>query len=108
MIKFSFNKLIVLLSLLLLISCAKTPEAPIHPSVGIAVEKNMYFVNFTCGVMNENSDTAFTNVGGVIKIKDKAGSAALEIPFEIPVILPFATGGINETTMRKKSALRSA
>jgi len=96
MIKFSFNKLIVFLSLLLFISCAKTPDAPVHPSVAIAIEKNIFLVNFTCGITNENDSAAFTDVEGVINIHDNGGLTLLDIHFDIPVILPFATIGINE------------
>ena len=97
MAKFSYNKLIVFLSLILLISCAKKPETPLHPAVIITMEKNIFLVNFTCGVINENESTAFINTGGVINIKDNNKSTLLEIPFDIPVILPFATANVNET-----------
>ena len=97
MTKFFYNKFIVFLSLLLLISCAKKPEAPLHPTVIITMEQDIFLVNFTCDVINENESTAFTNVDGVINIKNNNGSTLLEIHFDIPVILPFATANINET-----------
>jgi hypothetical protein len=105
MTKFYFNKLIVFLSLLLLISCAKKPETPLHPSVAIVIEKNIFLVNFTCGITNENENTAFTNVDGVISIKDKSGMVLLNIHFDIPAILPFATMGINETLELSEDAV---
>jgi len=105
MTKFSFNKLIVFLLLLLLISCAKKPDEPLHPYVIITTDQNIFLVNFTCGVVNTNVNTAFTNIEGVINIKNNTGASLLEIPFDIPVILPFATASINETVELSEEAI---
>ena len=97
MTKTFYAKIIIFLSLLLLISCAKKPDAPLHPAVIITADQDIFQVNFNCGVANENESTAFTNLKGYIHIKDNAGSTLLEIPFDVPVLLPFATVNINET-----------
>ena len=96
MTKLFCTKLIVFISLLLLISCAKRPETPLHPSVAVTAENNIFQVNFTCAIANENEYRAFINPNGVITINDNGGSTLLEIPFEIPAILPFATVNIDE------------
>ena len=105
MTKFFCSKLIVFISLLLLISCAKMPEAPIHPAVGITAENNKFLVNFSCAITNENEHKAFINTSGVINIKDNGGSSLLEIPFETPAILPFATVNIEELVELSESAI---
>jgi hypothetical protein len=105
MTKIFCNKLIVFISLLLLISCAKKPESPLHPAVGVTAEKNKFLVNFTCAITNENEYKAFINTSGVISIKNNGGSILLEIPFEAPVILPFATINIDEGIELSESAI---
>lgn len=81
-------------------ACAKIPEAPLSPSVKIAVEKKgedkIFAVNFTCGLKNENDSTAFTDVSGLIEIKNNAGITVLSVPFKTASILPFETGIIQE------------
>ncbi|MCL1864675.1 MAG: hypothetical protein FWF73_02560 [Spirochaetes bacterium] len=101
----SFYTLIIISLSLLLISCAKKPEAPLHPAVIITIEQDIFLVNFTCSVLNENENIAFTNLDGVVNIKDNAGSILLEIPFNIPVILPFAAASINETLELSEDAV---
>ena len=99
------SKIIIFLSLLLLISCAKKPDTPLHPAVIITMEQNVFLVNFTCGITNDNESTAFTNLEGVVNIKGKEGSTLLQIPFDLPVILPFAAANINETLELPEAAV---
>ncbi len=101
MLKFLKKELILSLALLMgLSACAKTPEAPLSPSVKIAVEKkgndNIFAVNFTCGLKNENDSTAFTDIDGLIEVKNNAGITVLAVPFKSAAILPFETGIIQE------------
>jgi hypothetical protein len=95
------KELFFLIALLMgLSACAKIPEAPLSPSVKIAVEKKnndkIFAVNFTCGLKNENDSTAFTDVTGLIEIKNNEGITVLSVPFKSAVILPFETGIIQE------------
>lgn len=101
MLKFLKKELILSLALLMgLSACAKIPEAPLSPSVKIAVEKkgndNIFAVNFTCGLKNENDSTAFTDINGLIEIKNSTGITVLAVPFKHAAILPFETGIIQE------------
>ena len=81
-------------------ACAKIPEAPLSPSVKINIEKKgeekIFAVNFSCGLKNENDSTAFTDVSGLIEIKNNAGITVLSVPFKSAAILPFETGIIQE------------
>lgn len=93
----------LMLSLALLMglsACAKIPEAPLSPSVKIAFEKKennkIFAVNFTCGLKNENDSTAFTDVNGLIEIKNASAITVLSVPFKTSAILPFETGIIQE------------
>jgi hypothetical protein len=100
MINFLRKELILSLALLLaLTACAKKPESPLSPSVKIGVEKKgedqIFIVNFTCGLKNENDSTAFINTEGVIEVKNNS-TVVLSVPFKIPAILPFETGVIQE------------
>jgi len=101
MLNFLKKELILSLSILLaLTACAKKPEAPLSPSVKIEVVKkgegNLFAVNFTCGLKNENDSTSFVDVNGLIEIKNSSGITVLSIPFKTAVILPFETGIIQE------------
>jgi hypothetical protein len=101
MLKFLKKELILLMALLMgLSACAKIPEAPLSPSVKIAFEKkgdvNIVTVNFTCGLKNENDSTAFTDIDGLIEIKNSTGITVLAVPFKSAAILPFETGIIQE------------
>jgi hypothetical protein len=64
--------------------------------VAITTEKNIFLVNFTCGILNENVNKAFINVDGVINIKDNGGLSLMEIPFSIPAVLPLTTANVDE------------
>jgi len=101
MLKFLKKELILSLALLLaLTACARKPESPLSPSVKIGVEKKgedkIFAVNFTCGLKNENDCTAFTNINGVIEVKNNSSEILLTVPFKIPAILPFETGIVQE------------
>ncbi|HNX25551.1 MAG TPA: hypothetical protein PKG60_16000 [Spirochaetota bacterium] len=101
MLKFLKKELILSLALLLaLTACARKPESPLSPSVKIGVEKKgedkIFAVNFTCGLKNENDSTAFTNINGVIEVKNNSSEILLTVPFKIPAILPFETGIVQE------------
>lgn len=101
MLKLLKNEIILSLALLMgLSACAKIPDAPLSPSVKISVEKkgseNIFAVNFTCGLKNENDSTAFTDVNGVFEIKNNTGVTVLSVPFKSTAILPFETGIIQE------------
>ena len=102
MLNFPRKELILSLTLLVILSaCAKKPEAPFHPSVKIAIEKKgddkIFAVTFTCGLRNENDSTAFTNLEGIIAVKDNnSGAEVLTVPFKSPAILPFDTGTVQE------------
>jgi len=93
----------LILSLIMLLgitSCAKKPDIPLSPSVKINIEKKgeekIFTAYFTCGLKNENDSTAFTNVEGIIEIKNKNNAVVLSIPFKVPAILPFETGIVQE------------
>jgi len=101
MLKLLRKEFILSLSLLLVLTaCAKKPETPLSPSVKISIEKKseekIFVVNFSCGLRNENDSTAFTDIDGVIEIKNGSGAAVLIVPFKIAAILPLETGIIQE------------
>ncbi len=101
MLKCLKKELILSLAILMgLSACAKIPEVPLSPSVKIAVEKkgndNIFAVDFTCGLKNENGSTAFTDIIGLIEIKNNTGITVLSVPFKSAAILPFETGIIQE------------
>jgi len=101
MIIFPKKELILMLSLFLtLTACAKRPEAPLSPSVKIAIEKKgdakVFVVNFSCGLKNENDSMAFTGIDGIFVIKNSSSSVVLTVPFKMDVILPFETAIIQE------------
>lgn len=83
---------------LLLSGCARIPEKLISPTLKIepAVENNAsaYKLMLSTGIQNENSDTVFLNMNGVIFFKGpgKSGDRIFSVPFELPVVLPFDTG----------------
>ncbi len=101
MLNFPKKELILSMALLMgLSACAKIPEAPLSPSVKIGIEnkgsEKIFAVNFTCGLKNENDSIAFTDVNGLIEVKNNSGITVLAVPFKSAAILPFETGIIQE------------
>ncbi|MBN1497981.1 MAG: hypothetical protein JXA07_14505 [Spirochaetes bacterium] len=83
---------------LLLSGCARIPEKLISPTLKIEpfVENNApaYKFMLSSGIQNENSDTVFLNMKGVIFFNGpgKSDDRIFSVPFELPVVLPFDTG----------------
>jgi hypothetical protein len=82
--------------------CAKIPDKCMKPTVEIAAKEegdgNIYLLQFTSKILNENSDVALQDVTGYIYFKknEKDDKPVFTIPFEIPIILPFGDGNIIE------------
>ncbi len=77
------------------IGCAKMPEKLVSPTFKIEPvikdNRELFKLTLNTGLQNENSDTAFLDMKGLIVFKD-ADKRILAIPFRLPVILPFDTG----------------
>lgn len=99
---FSFRKNTVLLCAAVLIfsSCAKIPQEVVSPAISVKAvkggEAEMVNLNFTGGIKNENDSTVFLNVKGEIAVMDRSSNVLLTVPFELPSVLPFETGIIQE------------
>lgn len=80
---------------LVFIGCAKMPEKLVSPTLKIepAVKDNkeLFKLSLSTGIQNENSDTAFVDMKGLIVFKD-GGTRVLTVPFHLPIVLPFDTG----------------
>lgn len=99
---FSSWKKIVLLSaaVLMFSSCAKIPQEVVSPAISVNAvkgeEAGMVNLNFTGGLKNINDSTVFLNVKGEIAVMDSSENIVLTVPFELPSVLPFETGIIQE------------
>jgi hypothetical protein len=99
---FSSWKKIVLLSaaVLMFSSCAKIPQEVVSPAISVKAvkgeEAGMVNLNFTGGLKNINDSTVFLNVKGEIAVMDSSENIVLTVPFELPSVLPFETGIIQE------------
>lgn len=111
------KKIIFLIASMMFISgCIKMPEEFQSPSlkIDIIIDKNteLFSLKFSAGVKNENSDVAFLRFKGKVKFvegKESGGfiskiiriltsgnnKPVMELPFEIPEILPFGIGIID-------------
>jgi hypothetical protein len=87
--------IVILGSGLVCIGCAKMPEKLVSPTLKIepVVQENkeLFKLSLNTGIQNENSDTAFINMKGLIVFND-AGTRVLTVPFNLPIVLPFDTG----------------
>lgn len=96
----SYLGITLLLTMIVLItSCAKTPEKILSPSIKaevVQVADKSFVIYFTGGIKNENDSTAFLNLKGTALIISDSGEKLLTIPFSIPAVLPFETGIIKE------------
>ncbi len=87
--------IVILGSGLIFIGCAKMPAKLVSPTLKIEPvvkdNKELFKLTLSTGIQNENSDTAFIDMKGLIFFSD-AGTHVLTIPFHLPVVLPFDTG----------------
>ncbi len=101
----------LLLTVLLFSSCAKSPEGVQSPSIKIeAVTENehtTFKLWVSGGIKNENSGTALIDYAGTLNFIDPSdgGKVVESIPFKLPVILPFDSAVINETVSRSEKEL---
>lgn len=82
------------------VSCAKIPEKVQSPSLKIDIENKdggeVYTVQFSGGITNENSSVALGAVKGTISIRDpKSKETIFTFPFQVEMILPFSMGIID-------------
>lgn len=86
---------VILGSALVCIGCAKIPEKLVSPTLKIDPvvkdNKELYKLMVSTGIQNENNDTAFINMSGLIVFKD-GGNRVMTVPFNLPIVLPFDTG----------------
>ncbi len=77
------------------IGCAKMPEKLVSPTLKIEPviqdNKELFKLSLSTGIQNENSDTAFVDMKGLIVFKD-GKTRVLTVPFHLPIVLPFDTG----------------
>ena len=106
----SWKKIILLSAAVLMFSsCAKIPQEVVSPAISVqavAGEKaGMVNLNFTGGLKNENDSTVFLNVKCEIAVMDSSENILLTVPFELPSVLPFETGIIQEVISRTKDEI---
>lgn len=89
-----FRAVVLLLPCLLFFGCFKSPDS-ISPH-GMKIEynivdnKEVYTVNFSGVIRNENSGKAMKDVTGSISILNSSKQTLLVIPFSIDVIMPLS------------------
>ncbi len=80
----------------LFVGCAKIPDNFITPTVKVvsSVENNkeMFIMEFSGSLKNDNDSTALIDVSGKIQFIDPQQKSVVEtLDFKIPVILPYAS-----------------
>jgi hypothetical protein len=112
--EFNMKNLLTILSLitvLVLSSCAKSPEGVESPSIKIEAltenEQETFKLRVSGGIKNENSHTALLDYTGKLNFIDPSdgGKVVESIPFKLPVILPFDSAVIDETVSRSEKDL---
>ncbi len=89
------------LILLVMAGCAKVPDEVLSPSLRVESTvtegREVYTLNLSGGIQNENKDIVLSDVAGTIVLfdPDQKGGQSFRLPFEIPAILPFDTGIID-------------
>ena len=92
------SSLLLFLSVVTAIGCAKKPDKIKSPSLKIDIilegNKEEYVVKFTGGILNENSSVALKDIKGAIDFvdPDKGSETVASIPFELDIILPMSMG----------------
>ena len=78
----------------LFVGCFKSPKTVSSPGMKvdytIVDNKEVYTINFSGVLRNENSDKAMKNVEGSIGILDSSKGLLISIPFSIDVIMPLS------------------
>ncbi len=93
--------ILIALVLTVITGCAKVPDEVLSPSIRVestvTEDREVYTLNFSGGIPNENKDVVLSNVKGDVVLFDPAqkNGRSVRLSFEIPVILPFDTGIID-------------
>jgi len=78
----------------LFVGCFKSPKTVSSPGMKvdytIVDNKEVYTINFSGVLRNENNDKAMKNVEGSIGILDSSKGLLVSIPFSIDVIMPLS------------------
>jgi len=78
----------------LFVGCFKSPKTVSSPGMKvdytIVDNKEVYTINFSGVLRNENNDKAMKNVEGSIGILDSSKGLLISIPFSIDVIMPLS------------------
>jgi len=93
------NKITAILSLLLItsgVSCTKTPEKVISPSISIKKSGSTISANLTGGILNKNPNDAIMNYSAELYILDNDKNPVLQLPVNFKTILPFETAVIQK------------
>jgi hypothetical protein len=99
---------IFIITAAMLLGCMKIPKEVFSPGIkidySIAGNKEVYTINFSGVIRNENVNTAMKNVNGSIGILDPDSKVILiSIPFSFDVILPMSFGTLDLKTDKNET-----